>query len=55
MKKEYIAPELKMKQIPDDMIICESIPYDGNGNGRPAGAKGFSDFEDMDSDMEYDL
>lgn len=48
MKKEYTAPELLIVQCSNNEIICQSIPYDGNGNGRPAGARKNPIFDNED-------
>ncbi|MBR5715102.1 MAG: hypothetical protein IKX59_00810 [Bacteroidales bacterium] len=51
MKKAYSAPELEITQLQTIQIICQSISYDGYGNGRPAEAKRrnpiFDDEEDL--------
>ena len=50
MKKEYATPDLVIVQCPNIQIICQSISFDGDGNGRPADAKRRSNpiFEDED-------
>lgn len=42
--------ELEIVQCPTNEIICQSMDFDGKGNGRPAGAKRRSNpiFEDED-------
>ena len=50
MKKAYSSPELEITRLQTIQIICQSISYDGDGNGRPADAKRRSNpiFEDED-------
>lgn len=52
MKKQYATPDLDIVQCPNIQIICQSISFDGNGDGRPAGAQKrnnpiFDDEEDI--------
>lgn len=39
MKKDYTTPELTIVECETLEIVCQSISYDGDGNGRPAEAR----------------
>lgn len=56
MKNKYVTPMLRCIQIKTSLMFTSSVDFAGNGNGRPAEAKGgggfFMDYYEEESDED---